>query len=252
MITMIDSIEGPATTGNPIPSAILNAAAVGAYVYGNSWPTYREYAAARPDLDRAGRIVTITLEVAGLPRGIARCADYEKGGMVIADFVPFMGLADRRYGLPWHYCAASNGAALLQYAADHSYYRGRDFFYWSAHYTGEPHVCAPNVCGYPEADGTQYTDQIAGNCDGSLLNDYMLHAPETINIPEDEQMLSSCVDHKGNIHVFVEVPDSKDDPTAGAKVYEVFQTDGTHWAGGEPNKRKAAAYPLVRVPQDVA
>lgn len=252
MITMIDSIEAPMTTGHPIPAAILNAAAVGAYVHGNSWPTYREYAAARPDLDRAGRIVTITLELAGLAPFTARCADLEKGGMALDDLGGFMRIADRRYGPPWIYTFASNGAAMLERMHEIGYGQGVDFYYWSAHYNGEPHVCSPGVCGEVAANGTQWTNAVPGNCDGSLIAEYMLNPPQTIAIPEDSEMLTSCVDHKGDIHIFVEVPHSKDDPTQGATVFECYQQGGIEWAGGEPGKRKAAAYPLVRLPQDVA
>lgn len=40
---------------------------------------------------------------------------------------------------------------------------------WSAHYAGE-HICGPGSCGYPQADGTQWTDSARGmNLDQSLL-----------------------------------------------------------------------------------
>lgn len=252
MITMVDSIESPATTGRPIPAAILSAQAVGAYVWGNSWPTYRSYALARPDLDRRGWIVTITLSVNGLQPETARCGDFENGGLVNAEVGRFLQLADYRLGLPWLYTFAGNGADLLHAAEAAGYNQGEQFYYWSAHYGVGAHICAPDVCGYPRADGTQYTYQIPGNCDGSLIQDYMLPQPQPITIPEDSEMITSTVDHKGNIHVFVEVPHSKDDPTQGATVFEVYQDDGVHWVGGQPNVRKAQAFPLVSLPKDVA
>jgi len=36
---------------------------------------------------------------------------------------------------------------------------GRPFIRWSAHYGLGPHVCAPAVCGYPQADWTQWAPE---------------------------------------------------------------------------------------------
>lgn len=41
----------------------------------------------------------------------------------------------------------------------------------SAHYTGSPHICGPTVCGFPQADATQFTDRYAGrSLDATLFN----------------------------------------------------------------------------------
>ena len=49
----------------------------------------------------------------------------------------------------------------------------RKFLLWSAHYTGRPHICGPDSCGYPQADATQWTDKGPNgeNVDQSLISD---------------------------------------------------------------------------------
>jgi hypothetical protein len=66
---------------------------------------------------------------------------------------------------PVIYCAASTAG---QITAD----RG-SYFLWSAHW-GQigKHICGKTVCGYPDADGTQWSDH-GGVWDESLINDYV-------------------------------------------------------------------------------
>lgn len=83
---------------------------------------------------------------------------------------------------PWLYTSASNIAALVATMHAAGIARNR-YFVWSAHYTGQPHICGPKTCGYPQADGTQWTDKARGeNLDQSLINTYMLpgYKPPTV------------------------------------------------------------------------
>lgn len=52
---------------------------------------------------------------------------------------------------------------------------------WTAHYTGYPHVCTPQSCGYglpDESDATQWTDHSLGrNLDESLCSDSFFGSP---------------------------------------------------------------------------
>lgn len=74
---------------------------------------------------------------------------------------------------PILYTSAGNVAALnatLQKAG----IKRTDYFVWSAHYSGKKHICAPKNCGYPQADGTQWTDKSHGrSLDESLMEDYV-------------------------------------------------------------------------------
>jgi hypothetical protein len=253
MIELVDSIECPAHTQSPIPQAILHAQAVGAYAFGNSWLTLDDYSDARPDLAAIGWILSITLSCAGR----ARCYDIEPGGGSNANIGRFMINADRTYGIPWLYTYASNVAAMKLAAAAQGFVwrpdgQG-DYLIWSAHQGHGRHICHPDVCGYPQADGTQcgYEPE---NCDFSLINDYMLPPPEpvVIELPEDPDMITSVLDQNGCIHMGVAIPHKSEDPSAGATIYEIYQQDDRiHWVGGTAGKRKAAAYKLCSIPEDV-
>lgn len=166
-VDMIDSIESPATTGTPIPQAVMTAPAVAAYIAGNSWPTYGPYAAARPDLVASGRLVSITLTAGAR----ARCLDIESGG-ASAGQAPgwFKYRADATHGLPILYTFAANVQHTIDVMTSAGIPRSA-YLVWSAHYTYTAHICSPATCGFPQADGTQFTDRVAGNCDASLMGD---------------------------------------------------------------------------------
>jgi hypothetical protein len=174
VIECVDSIQSPQTTRQPIPAAVMQAPALLAYVAGNSWLTYGPYAAARPDLAQKGWIVSTTLTCLGR----ARCYDIEPGGGQNRNIGVFMRNADRSHGLPILYTFASNVAAMVAAAASFGYHQGRDYYVLAAHPNTSHgrHLCAPSLCGFPKADGTQY--DFAGAIDRSILSDYMLPQPK--------------------------------------------------------------------------
>ena len=253
-LTCIDSIEAPETTGHGVPTAVLNAQTVAGYNYGNSWATYSPYCAARPELAAVGRIISIALRPpAGGIR--SRCFDIEPGGGHNSEIPEFMEHgADRTWGLPILYTYASNVAAMTSSAHSSGYTQGIDYYVWSAHPGGGQHICAPTVCGYPKADGTQCGYR-AGNCDFSLFNDYVfapIPAPVPIEVPEDESMITATTDGAGRLHVFVAVPHDSADASKGATVYELYQQDDkVHWTGGAAKQQKALAYKLAAIPENV-
>lgn len=74
---------------------------------------------------------------------------------------------------PILYTSASNVASLIQTMRKAGIPR-TDYFVWSAHYSGKQHICGLNTCGYPKADGTQWTDRSHNrSLDESLMEDYM-------------------------------------------------------------------------------
>lgn len=168
---VVDSIESPQTTGAAIPAAILNATAIVAYQFGNSWPTYGPYCDARPDLAKKGWIISTTLTC----DGPARMYDIEDGGGHISNIGRFMQQADRTWGKPILYTFASGVAAMIEAADDQGYDRD-DYYIYSAHpdSSNGKHICGPNVCGYPTADATQYTFRTPGNCDTGIFQSYVL------------------------------------------------------------------------------
>jgi hypothetical protein len=168
MIEMVDSLTSPQTTGSPIPADVMNAEVVAGYEAGNSWPTFVPYCEARPDLARKGWVVSITLTALGH----ARAYDIEPGGGSNQNIGIFMSNAVKSEGLPWLYTFASNGQAMMDSAVRFGFHQGKDYYYWSSHVGRGKHICAPDVCGFPRADGTQY--EFDTLIDRSTLNDYML------------------------------------------------------------------------------
>jgi hypothetical protein len=55
------------------------------------------------------------------------------------------------------YESASTVSAVVSNMLDAGYARD-EFLIHSAHYGHGPHICGPDTCGFPQADGTQYAD----------------------------------------------------------------------------------------------
>jgi hypothetical protein len=240
-IDMVDSISSPATTGQPIPQAILDAAAVAAYIAGNSWPTWDPYIAARPDLLPAGRAVSITLTA----RARARCFDIETGGGSPAEAPGwYHDFADRTFGLPILYTYASQVQTVINMMSAAGIPRS-DYLLWSAHPSGGRHICGPNAygpghgCGYPQADGTQY-GTLAGNCDISLMYAYCF--TPLPNPPNTEDNMLACgLNAQGAFHVFRENPDGSID-------YGIQAPGANGWSGGVAGQHVAELKPFAPKP----
>ncbi len=216
---MVDSIESPQTTNGPIPAAILSAPAVGGYIAGNSWPTYFPYAAARPDLVAVGRLVSITLTSSAA----GRCLDVEPGGATNTGAARwFVGLADSSDGKPIFYTSASNVQALINALATGGIQRDQ-YFIWSAHYTFVRHICAPNTCGRaPQCDGTQWTDAVPGNCDGSTMFSYVFQAASPPPPPQEVDMATEITLNNADGRVELWTINNNKNPS-----HRWIQTDGT-------------------------
>ena len=154
MITMYDSIY--------VANLPAGAEAYAGYV-GGFWPTFSSLPPAE-----------YKLSIAINAREDAMCLDVESGDAVAAQAPGWWRAAQQNHYL---YTSASNAQLLINTMADAGIARSQ-YKLWTAHYTGTPHVCAPDVCGYPVADGTQWTDAGPNNCDVSLLNaDFFATSP---------------------------------------------------------------------------
>jgi len=60
--------------------------------------------------------------------------------------------------LPGLYSSAADVSAVVSVMLDSGWKRSQ-FLVHSAHYTGRAHICGPDACGFPQADGTQYADK---------------------------------------------------------------------------------------------
>lgn len=211
---VIDSIESPSTTGQPIQAEVKNAAVVLGYSSGNSWPTYKPYVEARPDLDKRNRVIPITLTC----DGFGHVYDIEDGGGHVGNIGIFMHNATNvwktpeRWGLPWLYTFASAVEAMVDAARGFGYEQGKDYYVWAAHPNSKygKHVCSPGLCGYPRADGTQHL--FHSDYDASILNTYMLHDAAPPKPPNPYALFPTDIgDHRfpnhGNERLTVEQTD---------------------------------------------
>lgn len=110
----------------------------------------------------------------------ARCIDIEPGDAVPQDAPPFFHNSNhtggqKASGKPIVYCTASDAQLVLDYMADAGIARG-DWYLWSAHWIGY-HICSPDSCGFPEADGTQYASNNA--FDSNVWYSYVFNPPQT-------------------------------------------------------------------------
>src|SRR5215469_17925758 len=134
--------------------------AAAGYVDGN-WPTF-------PTLGRHVPPGTklVSISVFGNP---ADCIDVESGDVNNSQGADWA--RKRLEGGHWRpivYTSASNATAMFNALHAVGVHRNQIRF-WSAHYTTR-HICSPSVCGFPQADGTQWTDRAHGrNLDQSEL-----------------------------------------------------------------------------------
>lgn len=139
----------------------------GGYI-GGMWPNAAEIRRKFP------KAKVINIAVAASEAG--DCLDVENGDATNAQAAAWF---KRRAGhtltpKPWLYTSASNIEALVAAMTRAGVARNR-YFIWSAHYTYKAHICSLAACGYPKADGTQWTDKALGrSLDESLINAYML------------------------------------------------------------------------------
>ena len=153
--------------------------AVAGYVNGATanWP------AVVKKYEATGKFL-LSIDVQGNPLAGAQCLDIENRDATIGQAPVWFkvtqasGRANR--DLRWFpklYCSAGSGASLIATMSAAGIPRG-EYLYWSAHYTGKPHICAPDVCGFPQADATQWTSTAHGvSLDQSLCFKYFFAGP---------------------------------------------------------------------------
>ena len=154
-ITMYDSIDLSQFPSNP--------PAVAGYV-GGYWPTYNDLVKKFPNAHH--------LSIAVNKSQRARCFDIEPGNAVPSDGPAwFKNYGDASQGKIVIYCGASAAQQVINAMSNGGIGRDR-YLLWTAHYTYKEHFCGPGDCGYPQADGTQWTDKAMGrNLDQSIVSD---------------------------------------------------------------------------------
>lgn len=160
-LVMYDSIE--------VDTIPADAMAAAGYV-GGQWPNFESMRRAFPHAH--------VLSIAPEASMDAECLDVEPLDATNAQAAGwFHRQKARGITKPVVYTSASNVQALINALAAAGINRNQ-YLVWSAHYTYSPHICSPNVCGYPQADGTQWTDHALGrNLDQSLISDAFFGPP---------------------------------------------------------------------------
>jgi hypothetical protein len=135
----------------------VDAVAVAGYVDGK-WSTYAQLAAKFPH-------AKYRLSIAVFPSDDAQVLDVEPGDATIAQAAGWVKRQKAKGNpRPDVYTAVSWGQTLITALTDAGYVYGKDYRWWSAHYTGQPHLCGP-AC-WPglqyTAHATQWTDKAGG------------------------------------------------------------------------------------------
>lgn len=131
------------------------------YVNG-SWPTYKTVVSRFPGHN--------VLSIAVNAGADADCLDVENGDASPAQAAGwFARQLARGVTRPCIYASAGIVGEIITLMGVAGIPRTNVRF-WSAHYGSGQHICGPNVCGYPAADGTQWTSSALGrNLDQSML-----------------------------------------------------------------------------------
>lgn len=222
-----------------IPSS---AAAVAGYVDGN-WPTYSSLKAKFPNAH--------LLSIAVRASDNATCLDVETGDATNAQAVGWVKAQHAR-GLarPVVYTNAGNAQSLINTLAANGVARST-YLLWTAHYTGTSHLCAKTGCGYPNADGTQFTSKALGkSLDESLVSDAFFGAnipvkppavtqPTPPAPPAGKSRVPDCRGMSaGSAHNqllrFGLVPEAETGQTADEVCWE---TEPAHWSMVEPGSK---------------
>ena len=131
------------------------------------WPTVLELRARFPH----ARSVTLAV----FPEDDAEGLDIEQGDATVAQVYDwFTRQQKRNVWRPVLYISAANAGSLLATMHANGFARS-SFRLLTAHYRAPAgkHICGPSVCGYPQADGTQWTDSAPG-LHGSLIDESLL------------------------------------------------------------------------------
>ena len=164
-ITMYD-----ATDVTQIPSG---ATAVAGYTAGR-WPTFPELVRLFPQARHLSIAIDAALD--------ADVLDIETGDATPADAAGWYGRQKARgIARPCLYASAGLMESGVRPALTAAGIARSAVRLWSAHYTGEPHICATDTCRATSIpmDGTQWTDRAMGRAlDESLLAaDFFSRAP---------------------------------------------------------------------------
>jgi hypothetical protein len=147
---------GVAETWEGQDSIRVGSLTAGLKVYaGYAYGSFDNWAALVARFEASGaRLVSISPAVETAER--VACLDIEPGNATPADAPAFQRLG--RGGVtakPVYYCSAGD-AHLVSAALAAAGFARDAYCLWTAHWISREHICGPAVCGYPQADATQW------------------------------------------------------------------------------------------------
>jgi hypothetical protein len=173
------NLGADAVTVSNLPGGLVFYAGYVTGIYNN----YNAIVAAFPGKKYAGISTTVA------PTDVY---DIEPGGGTTADAGAFYDQSTHpNLGLPAFYASAGDVQSVIDALTAAGKTRA-SYYIWSAHWIGE-HICAPSVCGYPQADGTQYA---SNGYDSDAFYSYMFKGatpvPPTPPIPTAQPLWAWC------------------------------------------------------------
>lgn len=111
------------------------------------------------------------------------CLDIEPGNASPSAAPAFMRLASHDGAeRPVFYCSAGDAHLVIAALTTAGFGRGA-YALWTAHWLSlsRPHICGPRVCGYPQADATQYWS--GTTVDYDIWNAFVLALPAAVPGP---------------------------------------------------------------------
>jgi hypothetical protein len=175
----------------------------------------------------------------------ARAGDVEPGCMEVWQTPAFVrnaehGTGREQAGKPVIYCSASDAQAVIDELTNAGIARTR-YLLWLAHWIGY-HICGPDVCGYPQADASQYATN--DHFDTDVWYGYCFSPPKPVPPakPVYDVVQNFGVVNIGpdSVKVSFEAPAGPPDAPAVAE-YELVV-----WHGSGPDGIVAQEYPRYR------
>lgn len=134
----------------------------------------------------------------------ADCLDIESGAASVSIAPSWYRLAAKRKlhtPKPVLYCSAGQSSTVIGTMSRAGIARG-SYLLWSAHY-GHYHICGPATCGFPGANGTQFTDKALGRVlDESVLGPEFFAAAKPAPKPKPQPRPLPVL-HKGDRGLWV-------------------------------------------------
>ena len=130
---------------------------------GYNYGSFANWAALEARFGSAAKLVSITpLVQSAVP---SMCLDIEPGNAGPSAAPGFQAQPDHGGATkPIYYCSAGD-AHLVIAALSAAGHARSSYWLWLAHWLGVVHICGPAVCGYPQADATQYASTPAIDSD---------------------------------------------------------------------------------------